>query len=91
MTSNYPIQDFAKSAEDRQALKNRVYSIKMTVPILDFATTEQVPLALRFKPYLLRPKFQLGGEALLGLYTRHFPAPFAIPPFDDNSVIQNLA
>ena len=69
-SSNDNLADFAENESHYLALKNRVHELNLTVPILERARTEEEQKRLGYK-YIVRPKFNINGLALMGLFSRY--------------------
>ena len=85
-SSNDTLADFADSEVHLSALKNRAHEIVLKVPIL-----ENEPSDIEKKTigeYIVRPRFELNGTALLALYAR-YGINGEVPPYD-NRPFQNL-
>ena len=72
-SSNEELSSFAEDEVHLQALRNRCYELHLTVPILENEPSCNDKLKIKDKPYLVRPRLDINGIAMLGLIGKYHP------------------
>lgn len=85
--SNHAISKYATDNVDVMALRNRCIELRLDIPIFDGHDT--VPPALQqSKKYLIRPDYEIQGEALLCLFYKTFGNEIAdLASIDTGSIV----
>ena len=85
-TSNFELDHFCTNPEDIAALRNRIYSIKLQVPIISRQPSERQLKDLNGQPYLIRPAYEVSGIHILALFYKHFRDCENIPVYEGEKI-----
>lgn len=72
-SSNEELSSFAEDDIHLLALKNRCHELHLTAPIFENEPSECDKLKMKGKPYLVRPRLDINGIAILGLIGKYHP------------------